>query len=919
MAGLPDQPDEEAIRSAIASLVGALPDTSAEGIGRLGSLVEAAQALGDRMLEAHAIYHLGRAGLEVGAFTEASNHLDVAREIYHEQGDQLAVLNVSLGDIARHVMTGDPRAAVEVGNRAIDELTAIVETESDPNRHREAVDLLHRMRSNHVLGLVAAGEFETAIEHSDACLEYAESNSPPGHQALVLSNRGHLLVEMGKPRIGLIWTERATEIFERLDLSERAARCHAISARAHAQLGHFGTSLDLLTRAERAMSDLPDAANRHTIRIEIARVYSMIGRARDALDILEVLLPRLEGSANLSDRITGLLLAAELTARSDDEQARVMFLDAHDLLRSAGHERDAARAMVSLAESLSDLNRADRELVVDSLAQLEVTGTPFDRVRCQLVAVEAGLCPLDTSVRQVLDDAELLSRQFAAPHLQWRLAHQRGLLEIRANDLVAARAALSEATEILHRLRSTIPDEWLRTLFLADKRGAVDSLRSVLLELDLPDELIELLDRSYGITLGERVTQELRGDAMETGAELSVLYDEMVHADQRRLRSMQGRVSELEQTMASLAGPRGWPSREEPTIEAEPSVAATSIVVTYGESGDEVFAVVAAPDQPARLVRHLTSIEALTNRRIDLAIHRRRLATRSLSPSQAILTDLTVRLLQDFFDVLLRPLELPVGEPLDRLVIVPPPSGVDLPFAAMHDGRRHLTETFVVTMAPSPSVADAMSVRQQSWRRSRGDDRSAERRTVAVGVGAADIPHSVLEASEIANRTGGRALLGEAATVERFCEYLSDCDTIHLAAHSLSRSTDPWFSGFQLADRWVTAAEVSGWQLEGQLVVLSGCATGLQTDAEAGTKSTSLEMLGLPRAFLAAGASGVIVTLSDLDDAEAVMFMRPLHDHLRHLAPDEAVRRTQCDLLRSGMALGTWSSIAYIGGPSPRF
>lgn len=913
----PDGQDEEAIRSAITALVGALPDTTGAGMDRLGRLVESARRLGDRTLEAHAVYHLGRAALEVGAFAEASRHLDLAREIYREQGDDLAVLNVSLGDIAHHEMTGNPRGAVEAGETAIAELTAIVAEESEPERHREAVELLHRMRSNHVLGLAAAGEFETAIEHSDACLAYA-ANSQPEHQALVLSNRGHLLVEMGRPRVGLVWTERALDLFKRLDHPERAARSHAISARAHAQLGDFSTSLDLLTRAERAMSGLPDAANHVTVRIEIARVYSMIGRARDALEILESLLPRLEGSAKLGDRITGLLLAAELTARFDDEKARGMFLDARDLLEAAGHDHGAARAMVSLAETLRDLDRADRAMVVDALAYLEASGTPFDRVRCQLVAVEAGFCPIDATVRRVLDDADVLSREFAAPHLRWRLAHQRGLLEIRAGNLVAARAALSEATEILHRLRSTIPDEWLRTLFLADKRGAVDSLRSVLLELDLAEELVELLDRSYGITLGERVTSALRGHALETGAELSVLYDEMLHADQRRLRSMQDRVAELEQTMAGLAERQEPSPPDNPPSLQESNTSASCIVVTYGESGNEVFAVVAVPGQPARLVRHLTTIGAVTTRRIDLALHRRRLATRSLSPNRAILTEHTIGLLQDFFDVLVRPLALPAGQPLDRLVIVPPPSAVDLPFAAMHDGRHHLTETFVVTMAPSPSVAEAMSNRQQSTHAHPPAPGSLEHRTVAVGVGAPDIPYSVLEASEIANRTGGRALLGQQATVERVREHLFDCDTIHLAAHSLSRSSDPWFSGFQLADRWVTAAEVSGWQLNGQLVVLSGCATGLQTDAEAGTRSTSLEMLGLPRAFLAAGASGVIVTLSDLDDAEAVMFMRPLHDHLRHLAPDEAVRQTQCDLLRAGTALSTWSSIAYIGGPSHR-
>ena len=189
-------------------------------------------------------------------------------------------------------------------------------------------------------------------------------------------------------------------------------------------------------------------------------------------------------------------------------------------------------------------------------------------------------------------------------------------------------------------------------------------------------------------------------------------------------------------------------------------------------------------------------------------------------------------------------------------------------------------------------------------------------RILAVGVGAEGIPSSVLEAAEIGMRTGGMSVCGPDATVERVCELIPSHDVIHVAAHSLSRSSDPWNSGLQLADRWITAAEISTWRLDGQVVVLSGCDTGLQSNSEFGGSGTSLELLGLPRAFLAAGASGVITTLSDLDDAGAIDFMRPLHDHLRTLPPDEAVRRTQLEMLDAIGSISTWSSIGFVGGPS---
>ena len=186
------------------------------------------------------------------------------------------------------------------------------------------------------------------------------------------------------------------------------------------------------------------------------------------------------------------------------------------------------------------------------------------------------------------------------------------------------------------------------------------------------------------------------------------------------------------------------------------------------------------------------------------------------------------------------------------------------------------------------------------------------RSTLAVGIDAPSLPNACAEADEVAALTGGTALTGPAATVDRLRGTIQDFDVVHLATHGLARADDPWRGGLQLADRWVTVGEISGWQLSGQIVVLSACDTGRQL---ADTGRTG-ELLGLPYAFLAAGASGVIVNLWSIDDALSVPRMLGLHQQMKQAEPAAALRSMQLRQRALGHDLRSWASSIFIGGVS---
>ena len=83
------------------------------------------------------------------------------------------------------------------------------------------------------------------------------------------------------------------------------------------------------------------------------------------------------------------------------------------------------------------------------------------------------------------------------------------------------------------------------------------------------------------------------------------------------------------------------------------------------------------------------------------------------------------------------------------------------------------------------------------------------------------------------------------------------------------------FSGFMLADGWVTALDLFSMSCQTNLVTLSGCKSGISEVAGAD------DLLGLERAFLYAGARSLIVSLWNVNDQCTAQFMSRFYNAWR--------------------------------------
>ncbi len=156
-----------------------------------------------------------------------------------------------------------------------------------------------------------------------------------------------------------------------------------------------------------------------------------------------------------------------------------------------------------------------------------------------------------------------------------------------------------------------------------------------------------------------------------------------------------------------------------------------------------------------------------------------------------------------------------------------------------------------------------------------------------------DLPHLRQEAAAVAARLGGAWLADEAATRAAVLREAAHYAVLHFACHGSFDPADPLASGLDLADGRLTAADILlNLRLNADLVTLSGCETG-QSRVHRGD-----ELIGLTRAFIAAGTPSVLVSLWPVADVSTRLLMEQFYDRfLKGTTPARALASAQRYLL----------------------
>lgn len=142
---------------------------------------------------------------------------------------------------------------------------------------------------------------------------------------------------------------------------------------------------------------------------------------------------------------------------------------------------------------------------------------------------------------------------------------------------------------------------------------------------------------------------------------------------------------------------------------------------------------------------------------------------------------------------------------------------------------------------------------------------------------------------------------------------LNGVSMIHIAAHGRYNHVQPLKSAILLAggdgeDGNLEAFEVFSLSMNPRLVVISACESGL------GKVSGGEDVESLNRAFIYAGAGGVVASLWKVSDESTCALMGYFYEELRSMPPADALRSAQLKVMKKYPSPFFWASFYLTGG-----
>jgi CHAT domain-containing protein len=843
-----------------------------------------------------------------GDFNTALELIQAALVGYEAIGERMEALRTNIGRM--HVLNelGRHAEALDAGQVVLNELEGSAEL---PPQAQMLLALAYQNR-----GVC----FETMGRYEDSLMAYALAE---GHfTALkmmdrigdVSNNRGIVLLHLGRLAEALEAFETAARIWADAGLTLLQAQTLSNIGEAHLLLGNYTRSLNAFEQARRLFDPLEAVAHKRILLRKTADAYLALNLYPEALTTYREVETLLK-DAGMADHHGRALwgMGATLVAQSQFEVAASALAEAAALFLAAGNTPMLCSVMLEQAALHDAQGERGMALKVAQQALALVEGEAWPVQHLYALMRMADLLLPDTEAaepyllgcQRLADDLNLPSVNY---RLNSRLGHLRRLQERDRESQMHLELALAQ----IEQLRGHLAQESLRTSFLRDKTAAFEDLIDLHLARGHADNLrqaFEVAERAKSRTLVDLLTgvltprQIISEDPAQTAkleslqADLSASYNKMFEAvSEKELMEWRDRAIRLEQEMSRLrlqaAGDAAEPDQFAQPLSFEviqAQLVPDLMLVSYHIVGDEILAFLHHKGE-LRVVRNLTRVTVVQElqQRLNAQWDRFRAGVDFAQRHIAVLEKSAQRVLGSLHAELIAPLSLENPHtPGAPLAIVPHGLLHNVPFHALFDGKSYLIDRYEVSYAPSVTV---LTLCQQ---------RSSHASTHALISGVADvlIPAALMEVQNVTRELAEagietKTLTDEEATLESLKTLAPGCDILHLACHGLFRADNPMFSAVKLHDGWLTAADVMQLNLKDTLVTLSACESGRSTVLQGD------EVIGLPRAFLGAGAAAVVVSLWLVQDETTVTLVTHFYNRLREGVGRAAALRAAQQALR---------------------
>jgi CHAT domain-containing protein len=905
-------------------------DAFGEAQQQIGRAPEKARALADicisfapivetPILVPQARYLKAQAMALSGEFEPAVALIDEAHQEYLALGEQIPALRTNVGRM--HVLNelGRHEDVIQTSQFIFLELDTI--PEKLPPHHAIAILTYNN------LGVCyrRMGSYEEALSAYAQGEQICEQAGLPDFLGQIRNNRGLILVNLGRVSEALSAFETAEAFYAETDAAVLQAHVLVNMGEAHLRLGNYTESLDTLSNAYTLLEENDAISNQHYILLHRADVYLALNLYPEALDAYKEAVQHYEqagmthymGRAYWGLGVAEAALGKREAAAASLDKAAARFEHANNLPRLADVRLEKANLLYAAGQPGPALQMAQETLAL-------VEGKwPTQEVYANLrLADYSENAPEEAGV--FLNKARSVAANLTLPSLAFRIDQRFGHNALKQGHLAEARTFLDQAHSGMERLQGTLAQEALRISFLHDKTSLFEDLFLLTLAEDSPARIENafntaekaksriLIDMLSGVL--ERSSENAATDQVRAlYADLNAVYNELLGGGSESSpieANLPERASQLEKkiqkiqlesrTKLSQAVPRRQSSDYQ---QVRQSLGVERGLLSYQIVNQKIVAFVGT-DSQLHYIEDLGDVAQVQGllQKLHIQWSRFQAGAQFTEKHLAMMTLSTERILQSLYDLIIRPFAKLLAEHTQWVIV---PHGIlhQVPFHALYTGEQYLLDQFEISTAPSGTV----------FAHCQNSPPPSAAQAVLVGVSDELIVAAEQEAAELAEiLPAPKIFLGESATRATMNENLAGASLIHMACHGLFRADNPMFSSLKLGDGWLSANEIIGHDLKHSLVVLSACESG-KSKVMAGD-----EILGLVRAFLAAGTSSLIVSLWVVQDETTRTLMRSFYQKWLSggcNSPSQALRSAQLEIKSQHAHPYYWAPFIFVGRP----
>ena len=777
--------------------------------------------------------------LLLGRHDQALAHAERAREIFRRQGNthRLARLEINVGNIY-HRQDRFSEALAFYG-QAYDELL----------KHDDAEGLA-AVLSNISLCHISLNDFPRALEFHRIARQHCEQKGMPILVAYADYNIAYLYFLRGEYGRAIHMLGDTSRSAKKADDSYQSALCNL-------DLSEIYLELNLNTEAAELGRDAYEGFQQLGFGYEAAKALAFtaiaVSRTGQAFEAVKLFAQSRQMFVRDQNQVWPSLIdlyeALVLFNEGRLFEARRLCLSAHEFFRTSLMRGKAVLAQLLMARISLRMN--------DSLAAQQ---------HCQ--AALSGL------------------EKFDSPILKYQAEFLMGEVERALGEEQKAYQSYVRARQSVERLRSNLRGEELKIAFFQNKLEVYENLVDLCLrrpggfeeafayiELAKSRTLMDLLSQSLHVSSASDAGQsELVRSIRNLREELNWYYNLIEREQLRPEERSPERIRQLEQQASARESDLARALKEATIAEAceaglqvasampleqiRAALAPDTALVEYFRIQDRIIACVLSRDQlritPVTVHSRIQKLSQL----LQFQLSKFRLDPQYVATFGESLLHATQAHLQGLYQELVAP----IRHLLDARHLVFVPHGLlhYIPFHALHDGDSYLVDRYTTSYAPSASIHALCQNRQAT----------AASDSLILGIPDAQAPSIQTEVEALSRiLSNSRLFVGKAATEEVLRAHGRNSRVIHIATHGYFRQDNPMFSAIRLAGSHLSLYDIYHLQLPAELIVLSGCATGLNVVTEGD------ELLGLVRGLLQAGAHTLSLSLWDVHDESTKDFM----------------------------------------------